>query len=75
MGASPDDPEREAGRLPTGRLARTARVGGLVTGQGLIGLLVTGFLKAAGARVMAVDLMASRRSFCQAMGAEKVVIH
>ena len=35
MGASPDDPEREAGRLPTGRLARTARVGGLVTGQGL----------------------------------------
>src|SRR5437763_6865842 len=35
MGASPDDPEREAGRLPTGRLARTARVGGLVTGQGV----------------------------------------
>ena len=26
---------REAGKLPTGRLARTARVGGLVTGQGL----------------------------------------
>jgi predicted unusual protein kinase regulating ubiquinone biosynthesis (AarF/ABC1/UbiB family) len=25
----------EAGRLPTGRIARTARVGGLVTGQGL----------------------------------------
>jgi predicted unusual protein kinase regulating ubiquinone biosynthesis (AarF/ABC1/UbiB family) len=30
-----DDAPREAGRLPTGRLARTARVGGLVTGQGL----------------------------------------
>jgi len=30
----PDDPP-EAGKLPTGRLARTARVGGLVTGQGL----------------------------------------
>src|SRR4051812_18695291 len=30
-----DDPPAEAGRLPTGRLARTARVGGLVTGQGL----------------------------------------
>jgi predicted unusual protein kinase regulating ubiquinone biosynthesis (AarF/ABC1/UbiB family) len=30
-----DDPPREAGKLPAGRLARTARVGGLVTGQGL----------------------------------------
>src|SRR3954451_1236696 len=30
-----DDPPPEAGRLPTGRLARTVRVGGLVTGQGL----------------------------------------
>src|SRR6476646_2802949 len=30
-----DDPPPEAGRLPTGRIARTARVGGLVTGQGL----------------------------------------
>jgi predicted unusual protein kinase regulating ubiquinone biosynthesis (AarF/ABC1/UbiB family) len=29
------DPPPEAGRLPTGRIARTARVGGLVTGQGL----------------------------------------
>src|SRR3954466_501612 len=29
------DPPVEAGRLPTGRLARTARGGGLVTGQGL----------------------------------------
>src|ERR1700723_19358 len=30
-----DDPPPEAGKLPTGRIARTARVGGLVTGQGL----------------------------------------
>src|SRR3954471_24115588 len=30
-----DDPPPEAGKLPTGRLARTARVGGLVAGQGL----------------------------------------
>ena len=36
MTARADDPlPPEAGRLPTGRLARTARVGGLVTGQGL----------------------------------------
>src|ERR1700731_4889667 len=35
MSAQPDDPPPEAGKLPTGRLARTARVGGLVTGQGL----------------------------------------
>jgi predicted unusual protein kinase regulating ubiquinone biosynthesis (AarF/ABC1/UbiB family) len=35
MSAQPDDPPLEAGKLPTGRLARTARVGGLVTGQGL----------------------------------------
>src|SRR3954453_9629732 len=30
-----DDPPPDAGKLPTGRLARTARVRGLVTGQGL----------------------------------------
>ncbi len=30
-----EDPLPEAGRLPTGRVARTARVGGLVTGQGV----------------------------------------
>jgi predicted unusual protein kinase regulating ubiquinone biosynthesis (AarF/ABC1/UbiB family) len=30
-----DDPLPEAGKLPTGRVARTARVGGLVTGQGV----------------------------------------
>ena len=35
MGVRADDPP-EAGKLPTGRLARTARVGGLVTGQGLL---------------------------------------
>ncbi len=35
MAAQSDDPPPEAGKLPTGRLARTARVGGLVTAQGL----------------------------------------
>src|SRR6476660_3103994 len=35
MSSRDDDQPQEAGRLPTGRLARTARVGGLVTGQGL----------------------------------------
>ena len=30
-----EDPEPEAKKLPTGRVARTARVGGLVTGQGV----------------------------------------
>ena len=30
-----DEPPEEAGKLPTGRMARTARVGGLVTGQGM----------------------------------------
>ncbi|HEY5431519.1 MAG TPA: AarF/ABC1/UbiB kinase family protein [Solirubrobacteraceae bacterium] len=35
MPARADDPPPEAGKLPTGRIARTARVGGLVTGQGL----------------------------------------
>jgi len=30
-----DDPPPDAGKLPTSRVARTARVGGLVTGQGL----------------------------------------
>src|SRR4051812_29408312 len=35
MSSQRDDPPPEAGKLPTGRLARTARVGGLVTGQGL----------------------------------------
>ena len=35
MSAQSDDPPRDAGKLPAGRVARTARVGGLVTGQGL----------------------------------------
>ena len=35
MDAQDEDPPPEAGKLPTGRVARTARVGGLVTGQGL----------------------------------------
>jgi predicted unusual protein kinase regulating ubiquinone biosynthesis (AarF/ABC1/UbiB family) len=30
-----DDPRPQAGKLPTGRIARTMRVGGLVAGQGL----------------------------------------
>src|SRR2546421_2605658 len=34
VSVQPDDPP-EAGKLPKGRFARTARVGGLVTGQGL----------------------------------------
>jgi predicted unusual protein kinase regulating ubiquinone biosynthesis (AarF/ABC1/UbiB family) len=35
MSGRAEDPPPEAGKLPTGRLGRTARVGGLVTGQGL----------------------------------------
>ena len=46
----------------------------LVMGQGLVGLLVTGLLKANGARVMAVDLEESRRAHASAMGAERVVV-
>lgn len=46
----------------------------LVTGQGLVGLLVTNMLALAGARVMAVDVQTSRRPVSTAMGAERVVI-
>jgi threonine dehydrogenase-like Zn-dependent dehydrogenase len=46
----------------------------LVLGQGLVGLLITNFLKASGARVMGVDLLPARRRVAEAMGAEKVVI-
>lgn len=46
----------------------------LVMGQGLVGLLITGFLRASGARVMAVDLLPNRRKAAEAMGAERVVI-
>jgi predicted unusual protein kinase regulating ubiquinone biosynthesis (AarF/ABC1/UbiB family) len=35
VSTAPEDPPPEAGKLPTGRLARTARVGGLVAGQGV----------------------------------------
>src|SRR6202023_1472426 len=35
MSSEAEEPPPEAGKLPTGRLARTARVGGLVTGQSL----------------------------------------
>jgi predicted unusual protein kinase regulating ubiquinone biosynthesis (AarF/ABC1/UbiB family) len=35
MRENAEDPQPEAKRLPTGRVARTARVGGLVTGQGV----------------------------------------
>ncbi len=46
----------------------------LVTGQGLVGLLVTALLKANGARVMALDLAPARQRFAQAMGAEHFII-
>ena len=46
----------------------------LVVGQGLVGLLVTAFLRASGVRVMALDVAPARRALAQAMGAEKVVI-
>ena len=46
----------------------------LAVGQGLVGLLVTAFLRASGARVMALDVAAARRPLAQAMGAERIVI-
>ena len=46
----------------------------LVIGQGLIGLLVTNLLTAAGARVMAVDIDERRQAFAEVMGAERAVI-
>lgn len=46
----------------------------LVMGQGLIGLLVSNLLTVAGARVLAVDVQPARRSFAEAMGAERVVV-
>jgi predicted dehydrogenase/threonine dehydrogenase-like Zn-dependent dehydrogenase len=45
----------------------------LVLGQGLVGLLVTAFLRASGVRVMAVDVAAARGPFSKAMGAEVFV--
>src|SRR5256885_2737299 len=46
----------------------------LVMGQGLVGLLITNFLRASGARVMGVDLLPARRRVAESMGAEKVII-
>jgi predicted dehydrogenase/threonine dehydrogenase-like Zn-dependent dehydrogenase len=46
----------------------------LVVGQGLVGLLVTAFLRASGVRVLAVDVAPARRALALAMGAERVVI-
>ncbi|MEZ5300552.1 MAG: bi-domain-containing oxidoreductase [Verrucomicrobiales bacterium] len=45
----------------------------LVMGQGLVGLLATAILEAAGARVMAVDLDAARLAVAKEMGAERCV--
>lgn len=46
----------------------------MVMGQGLVGLLITALLKASGVRVLAVDVIESRRAIAEAMGAERVVI-
>ena len=46
----------------------------LVIGQGLLGLLITALLRASGARVLAADLAPERRSFSEAMGAERFVV-
>jgi predicted dehydrogenase/threonine dehydrogenase-like Zn-dependent dehydrogenase len=46
----------------------------LVVGQGLVGLLVTAFLRASGVRVLALDVAPARRALALAMGAERVVI-
>jgi predicted dehydrogenase/threonine dehydrogenase-like Zn-dependent dehydrogenase len=46
----------------------------LVVGQGLVGLLVTAFLRASGVRVLALDVAPTRRALAEAMGAERVVI-
>ncbi len=45
----------------------------LVIGQGLIGLLATSLLKAAGARVIAADIVQARLQTALAMGAERAV--
>ncbi|WP_461783496.1 bi-domain-containing oxidoreductase [Prosthecobacter sp.] len=45
----------------------------LVMGQGLVGLLATSLLQASGARVLAVDFVASRLQTALAMGAERGV--
>lgn len=45
----------------------------LVMGQGLVGLLATNLLKAAGARVMSTDLMSQRLTASRTVGAEMAV--
>jgi len=45
----------------------------LVTGQGLIGLLITGILRANGVRVLASDIAEVRGTYAWAMGAELFV--
>lgn len=45
----------------------------MVTGQGLVGLLVTALLRAHGVRVLAVDLAPSRSALAMTMGAEQFV--
>lgn len=45
----------------------------LVLGQGLVGLLATGLLKASGARVMSADFVPGRLQTSLAMGAERMV--
>jgi predicted dehydrogenase/threonine dehydrogenase-like Zn-dependent dehydrogenase len=45
----------------------------LVLGQGLVGLLSTNLLAIAGARVMAADLLSSRRELAGRVGAERFV--
>ena len=59
----------EAVRQSSARLGERV----LVIGQGLVGLLATSLLKAAGARVMAVDIVSARLEAAAAMGAECVV--
>ena len=45
----------------------------VVVGQGLVGLLATGILRAAGASVLAVDVDESRLAVAKSMGAERTV--
>ncbi len=45
----------------------------LVMGQGLIGLLVTALLQANGIRVMAMDLLAGKKDYSLALGAERFI--
>ena len=46
----------------------------LVTGQGLVGLLVTALLRSNGVRVLAMDLAPARQALAEAMGAERFLV-